>query len=53
MNLMNAMQGQEYLVRTIATDDDDLNSFLFSLGCYTAEPLTVISRRTGRCTNAN
>ena len=36
--------GKEYIVRAIETDDDELNAFLFSLGCYSGEPITVVSR---------
>lgn len=50
MNLTNAQLGQEYIVQRIDTDDEELNAFLFSLGCYSGEPITVISRRRGGCT---
>lgn len=50
MNLLNAQEGIEYIVQRIDTDDDELNAFLFSLGCYSGEPITVISRRRGGCT---
>ena len=33
----------------VAEDDEDLDAFLFSLGCYTGEPITVVSRRRGSC----
>ena len=49
MNLLNAEEGKEYTVKAIATDDEELNAFLFSLGCYSGEPITVISRRKGGC----
>ena len=49
MNLLEIEQGKEYIVREIRTDDDELNAFLFSLGCYAGEPITVISRRRGGC----
>lgn len=49
MNLMEAQIGQEYLVRAIETDDEELESFLFTLGCYSGEPITVISRRRHSC----
>ena len=49
MNLVNAMIGKEYLVKDIETEDEDLKSFLFSLGCYSGEPVTVISRMKGGC----
>ena len=50
MNLNSAQEGKEYIVQAIETDDEELNAFLFSLGCYTGEPVTVISRRRGGCT---
>lgn len=43
MNLSNAEIGKEYIIKDIVTDDEELNSFLFSLGCYSGEPITVIS----------
>ena len=49
MNLMNALEGREYTVRNIRTDDEELNAFLFSLGCYSGEPITVVSRRRSTC----
>ena len=45
MNLTQATEGQEYIIQQIDTDDEELNSFLFSLGCYSGERITVISRR--------
>lgn len=45
MNLTQATEGQEYIIQQIEIDDEELNSFLFSLGCYSGEPITVISRR--------
>ena len=50
MNLSVAEEGKEYTVKRIETDDEDLNAFLFSLGCYCGEPVTVVSRRKGGCT---
>ena len=49
MNLLAAQEGKEYIIRAIETDDEELNAFLFSLGCYSAEPITVVSRRRGSC----
>lgn len=43
MNLAEAQVGEEYIVKEILTDDEELDAFLFSLGCYSGEPLTVIS----------
>ena len=50
MNLTTAQVGQEYIIQDIETDDEDLNAFLFSLGCYSGEPITVVARRRGGCT---
>ena len=50
MNLKNAQAGKEYIIRSIETDDEELNSFLFSLGCYSGEPITVIAHKRGSCT---
>ena len=49
MNLRVAEEGKEYIVKSIDTDDEELNSFLFSLGCYSGEPITVITRRRSGC----
>ena len=49
MTLTNAQLGKEYIVSSIGTDDEELDAFLFSLGCYVGEPVTVISRRRGSC----
>ena len=50
MNLRNAEIGEEYIIKEILTDDEELNSFLFSLGCYSGEPITVVSRKRSGCT---
>lgn len=50
MTLLNALEGTEYVVQRIDTEDEELDSFLFSLGCYSGEPITVVSRRRGGCT---
>ena len=49
MNLTNALEGKEYIIQRIETDDEELDAFLFSLGCYSGEPITVVSRRKGSC----
>jgi ferrous iron transport protein A len=46
---MNATEGVEYIIRDIVTNDDELDAFLFSLGCYSGEPITVISRSKSSC----
>ncbi len=50
MTLANAQLGEEYIICSIETDDEELDAFLFSLGCYSGEPITVISRKRGGCT---
>ncbi len=45
MTLYEATVGKEYIVKTVNTNDEELNSFLFSLGCYSGEPVTVVSRK--------
>ena len=50
MNLTQAQEGKEYIIRAIETEDEELDAFLFSLGCYSGEPITVVSRRRGGCT---
>ena len=49
MNLTNAQAGKEYTIKRIVTDDEEMESFLFSLGCYAGEPITVVSHRKGTC----
>lgn len=49
MTLLNAQEGTEYIIKRIDTDDEEMNSFLFSLGCYSGEPITVVSRKRGGC----
>ncbi|MBR3808171.1 MAG: ferrous iron transport protein A [Lachnospiraceae bacterium] len=49
MNLAETNVGEEYIIKNIVTDDAELESFLFSLGCYSGEPITVIARRRGSC----
>ena len=52
MNLNDAELGREYIIADIVTDDRDLDAFLFSLGCYSGEPVTVVSRRKKTCVMA-
>ena len=49
MTLLNATEGTEYIIQDIVTDDEELDAFLFSLGCYSGEPITVIAHRKGSC----
>ena len=50
MTLREAEEGKEYIIQRIQTDDEELDAFLFSLGCYTGEAITVIAHRKGGCT---
>ena len=50
MTLLNASERQEYIIKDLQTDDEELNAFLFSLGCYSGESITVIAFRKGGCT---
>lgn len=49
MNLLDAREGEEYIVKDVVTDDEEMTAFLFSLGCYSGEPITVVSHRKGGC----
>ena len=50
MTLKDAIEGKEYIVKQIDTDDEELNAFLFSLGCYSGEAITVVTKRRSGCT---
>lgn len=47
--LINAEPGQTYIIKEINTEDDEMNSFLFRLGCYPGEPITLISKKRKSC----
>ena len=49
MTLRSAEIGKEYIIREITTHDEELDAFLFSLGCYSGEPITVVSRKRSTC----
>ena len=49
MTLLDAKEGEEYIVKEISTDDEELEAFLFSMGCYSGEPITVVSHLKGGC----
>ena len=49
MTLLDAKEGEEYIVKEISTNDEELEAFLFSLGCYSGEPITVVSHLKGGC----
>ena len=49
MTLANAEEGKEYIIKDIDTDDEELDEFLFRLGCYSGEAITVVQRVHGGC----
>lgn len=49
MTLKDAIEGKEYIIKNIETDDEELDAFLFSLGCYSGENITVVSHLKGGC----
>ncbi len=49
MNLKDAQIGEEYIIKEIQTDDEEMDAFLFSLGCYSGEPITVVNHLRGGC----
>ena len=49
MNLLDAKEGEEYIIKSILSNDEELEAILFSLGCYSGEPITVVSRMKGGC----
>ena len=49
MNLLEGNVGEEYIIKEILTDDEELDAFLFSLGCYSGEPITKVSQLKGGC----
>ncbi len=49
MTLKDAVEGKEYVIQQINTEDEELNAFLFSLGCYSGEAITVVSHLKGSC----
>lgn len=49
MTLLSAEEGKEYIIKSVETFDEELDAFLFSLGCYSGESITLISRLKGTC----
>ena len=49
MTLKSAVEGKEYIIQQIKTEDEELDAFLFSLGCYSGEAITVVSHLKGGC----
>ena len=49
VNLIQAVEGREYVIKNVQTGDREMDEFLFSLGCYSGEPITVVSQLVGGC----
>ncbi len=49
MKLKNAPEGRGYIIKSIDTNDSELNTFLFSLGCYPGQEITLVSHLKGGC----
>lgn len=47
MNLTEAKIGDDVVVKNILIDDEELKGFLFSLGCYIGETVTLVSKKRG------
>ncbi len=46
MDLNEAELGKEYVILDVDTGgDEEMKSFLFSLGCYSGEKITVVDKR--------
>lgn len=50
MSLNKTSIGAEVIIQQINTNDEEMKSFLFSLGCYSGEPITVVARKKHNCT---
>ncbi len=49
MTILDAVPGQTYIIKEINTEDEEMNGFLFRLGCYSGEPITLISKKKKSC----
>lgn len=49
MNLLNAEVGKTYVIKSISTTDSDMDTFLFRLGCYSGEEITVLTKKRNVC----
>ena len=50
MPLSEALSEKNYIITSISTDDEEFTSFLFTLGCYSGEKISLISRKKNSCT---
>ena len=49
MTLLEGNTGETYIIKDINTTDEDMNAFLFRLGCYSGEPITMVSKKRKSC----
>lgn len=49
MTINEAEIGKEYFIRDISANDGEMESFLFTLGCYSGEAITVVTRKKSNC----
>lgn len=49
MTILDAVPGETYTIKSIDTEDEEMNGFLFRLGCYSGEPITLISKKKKNC----
>ena len=49
MTLLEGNIGETYTIKDINTADEDMNAFLFRLGCYSGEPITMVSKKRKSC----
>ena len=45
MTLNDAELEKEYVITNISTGDEEMESFLFTLGCYSGEKITVVDKK--------
>lgn len=49
MTLNDLPAGEERIIRRLETGDEEMDAFLFSLGCYSGEPITLVAHKRGGC----
>ncbi len=47
VDVSSAEMGREYIISKIVTNDEEMSRFLFSLGCFEGEPITLVSVLNG------
>ena len=49
MTLKDLPAGEVRIIRRLETGDEEMDAFLFSLGCYSGEPITLVAHKRGGC----